>query len=86
MNQCCCSVTSLLPLLVPPSAGSPPPRALPFRCCVAGDTGLHGDTWDDSGGTLCLGDHAPEVTQTAWLNPVLIPSLSEAGKLPPEWV
>lgn len=38
------------------------------------------------GMTLCLGVHTPEVRLPAWLNPVLIPSPSEAGELPGEWV
>lgn len=72
------------PPLVPPHAGSSVLQALLFTCPVSGDGApLRHLEWlkrhSVSGRLLSWG-------QAACLNPVLIPSPSEAGRLPGEWV
>lgn len=72
------------PPLVPPHAGSSVPQALLFTCPILGDRApLRHLEWlkrrSVSGRLLSWG-------QAACLNPVLIPSPSEAGRLPGEWV
>lgn len=84
VNQCCCSVTSCLATSRATSCRSSVPQALLFTCPISGDRApLRHLEWlkrhSVSGRLLSWG-------QAACLNPVLIPSPSEAGRLPGEWV